>query len=170
MPNEENFSFGTSFLEITKNEPQEAETKSFEKLVLSLEEKEAKEKVKNEIKKGKPLKSFEKFYNDKEVVLTAVKYDQNALHNASKELQNDIEVVLASVQSFGSSLQYASPELRNDFEIAHLILQKNGKNLEYFSKEIRNHELLTYVAIIHEPLALKFAINKKEKIYCPMCS
>lgn len=134
---EETFSFGTSFLDIMKNESQE-KTKNFQPFK-SIEDIEVKEKAINEIKKGEPLKSFEKFYTDKEVVLTEVKYDPNALQYASKELQNDTDVVFASVESFGPSLQFASPELRNDIFIVSISLKNNGSS-KFISEELLNNQ------------------------------
>ena len=56
-------------------------------------------------------------WNNKNVVLEAVKQNGLALQFASEKLQDDKNVVLEAVKQNGWALQFASEELRNDKDI-----------------------------------------------------
>jgi len=69
--------------------------------------------------------------NDREIVLTAVQRNGNALRHASDELKKDREIVLAAVQENGSALCYASDELKKDQKLQEIEF--------WFKVEIEEH-------------------------------
>lgn len=62
-----------------------------------------------------------KWNRDKEVVLTAIKNNTEALKYASEKLKNDKEVILAAVTQNGWALRYTSENLKNNKELKLLI-------------------------------------------------
>lgn len=99
---------------------------------------ESKEKVKNSTDSEfilETLKANEKIQNDREVILSAVKVDGQALYYAGKDLRNDKEIVLEAVTRKGLILKYASNKLRSDKEIAMAAVKQDKRALEYISSE-----------------------------------
>ena len=76
-------------------------------------------------------------WDNKEVVLTAVKEDGKALEYASDKLKDDKEVVLTAVKEDGWALQFASEGLKNDKEVVLTAVQKTGRVLKYASPGIQ---------------------------------
>lgn len=87
-----------------------------------------------------------KIYNDKEIMIEAVKQNGNLLELASSELKKDKEVVLEAIKKDGTSLQYAEPELRKDKEIVLEAIKNDGMSLQYADQELRaNKEFVMQV-------------------------
>ena len=64
--------------------------------------------------------------SDKEVVMTAITNNVDALAFASPELRNDKEVVLFAVEKNIHALQFASDGMKNDKEIITIAVKKNA--------------------------------------------
>ena len=68
-------------------------------------------------------------WNDKEVVLAAVKQNGMALIFASEELKNDKEIVLAAVKQDEEAFLYASKEIRSKVKVLSPDNPKEGLRL-----------------------------------------
>ncbi len=76
-------------------------------------------------------------WNNKNVVLEAVKQNGLALQFASEKLQDDKNVVLEAVKQYGRALRFASENLRDDKDIVMTAVQQNRYALMYASKELQ---------------------------------
>ena len=76
-------------------------------------------------------------WDNKEVVLTAVKEDGRALKYASERLKDDKEFILKAVKQDGRALEFASKNLKNDKEVVLTAVKDHGSALEYASAEIQ---------------------------------
>ena len=61
--------------------------------------------------------AYGELLNDREIILEAMKNDDEALSFASGNLWNDQEIVLEAVKNMCYGLQYGSENLQNDREI-----------------------------------------------------
>ncbi len=77
-------------------------------------------------------------WNNKQMVLEAVKQEGLALLNASNELQNNKEVVLEAVKQEGMALEYASDELQNNKEIVIEAVKKDSLVLFFASERLQD--------------------------------
>ena len=108
-------------------------------------------------KKGKGKGGKKKAADDRELVLTAVTQNGNALQYASAELQGDPDIVLAAVKQDGQALQYASVELRGDREIVLAAVEQHGKALEYALDMLKNNREIVLAAVKSNGHALEYA-------------
>ena len=97
--------------------------------------------------------------DDKELVLSAVRYDCCALEHVSLRLRDDKEVVLTAVEGNGSVLKWASSRLRDDYDVVHAAVVSRGKNrgphcftpLEYASDRLRDNREIVEAAVSKIP-------------------
>ncbi len=82
-------------------------------------------------------KVFDKFRDDKRVVLEAISIKGFYLNGASERLKNDKEVVLKAVKKYGYALQFASEQLKQDKEVVLCALKENPKSIDFAHKNIR---------------------------------
>ena len=74
----------------------------------------------------------DKLFEDKELMLEAVKQNGQLLYYISEELRDDKEIVLEAVKNKGIILKYASKRLRNNKEIGlAAIKQDKQAEIEY---------------------------------------
>lgn len=87
--------------------------------------------------------------NDREVVLAAINASRgNALMFASEALRNDRDVVLAAINaSHGLALAFASEALRGDREIVLAAVRQSGKVLRFASDALKNDREVVLAAI-----------------------
>lgn len=88
---------------------------------------------------GWELKYAKNFQEDKDVVRAAVKQRGLALEYA-KKFQDDRGIVLLAVKQDGLALQYASERLKNDEEIVLLAVKQDKWAFDYIGKKIKNDE------------------------------
>ena len=93
-----------------------------------------------------------KYKRDREIVLTAVMIDGDALEYASKKLRNDKEIVLEAVRYRGIALKYASVTLRNDDEIVLTAVSFDCRALQYASNRLKDNENIILAAILENNL------------------
>lgn len=122
-----------NFLEIKQEKKPSAELNTLEahELVVAL-------KKIIEIKDKLDLK--DKIFNDKNIMLPAVKHKGSFLKFASKVLQNDKEVVLAAVEQDGLALQYASENFRRNKEVVLSAVRQNKAAVDYANEDLKNDE------------------------------
>lgn len=99
----------------------------------------------------------EYIWNDRDVVLAAVKNDAAALKHASGRLRGDREIVLAAVQNCGYALQYASEGLRGDREVVLAAVKTDGVALEYASEDLRGDREVVFAAVKKSTGVLRYA-------------
>ena len=92
--------------------------------------------------------------NDREVVLEAVRESGFALQYAG-DFRNDREVVLAAVRESGFALQYAG-DFRNDREAVLEAVRQSGDALQY-AGEIRNDREIVLEAVRESGFVLEYA-------------
>lgn len=109
------------------------------------------------IKLDSSILYYTPFKDDKNVVLTAVKYHGLSLRYASDELKSNKELVLAAVMRNGESIQYASEALQNDKDIALATVTNNGDSLRFLSMQLRRDKSIILAAVTQNSLALKHA-------------
>jgi len=128
------------------------------------------------------LKYFSKFWDDVNVVYSAVIYNGRSLQYASDILRDNEQIVIAAVQNQGDAIQYAGKALQNDRDVVMALVRKspilinyvpeifrgdygimivvvksNGKNLKYASKELQNNHRIVSTAVYNHKTALKYA-------------
>ncbi len=81
-------------------------------------------------------KVFDKFRDDKRVVLEAISLNGVFINGASERLRNDKEVVLKAVKNYGYSLQFASDNLKQDKEIVLAALKENPRSIDFAHRKI----------------------------------
>jgi len=76
-------------------------------------------------------------WEDKEVVLSAVKLDGMFLFYASDKLIKNKEIVLAAVRNIGLAIQYADESLKKDINICCEAIKQDDCAYDYISDEIK---------------------------------
>ena len=76
-------------------------------------------------------------WDNKELVLTAVRQGGWALEYASDQLKDDKEVVLSAMDTYKYALQYASDQLKDDKDFVLTAVKDHGSALQYASAEIQ---------------------------------
>ena len=97
--------------------------------------------------------------DDKELVLSAVRYDSCALEHVSPRLRDDKDVVLASVEGNGGVLKWASARLQDDYDVVYAAVVSRGRNrgpycltpLEYASERLRDNREIVEAAVSKVP-------------------
>jgi hypothetical protein len=84
------------------------------------------------------LKKLESEQKDEAMAL--VKEDGSALEYVGNKFQNDYDVVLEAVKKFEWALCYASSELQDDYEIVYQALKVNPNQIEYASDTLKAHD------------------------------
>ena len=92
--------------------------------------------------------------NDKEIVISALSQDGDALRYASLELQNNIDVVKIAIENNYRALAYASNSIKNNRELILDAVVKNGTILEYASSELQNDKDIVLLAVQQDVAAL----------------
>lgn len=95
--------------------------------------------------------------NDREFVLSIIKYNGEILKDVSENLKNDKEIVLLAVQENGCALKYASKELQSNKGIVMIAVRSHGFALNYASKELQNDKIIVQIAAINNIVSLKYA-------------
>lgn len=111
---------------------------------------------------GASLQDAPRFQNDKEVVVTAVYKNGNALEFASERLQDDETVVKYAVRK-GKGFEYASDRLRDDYKTTSWAVSCNGLALQWASARLRDNERVVMFAIENNPKAIKYASPRLQK-------
>lgn len=96
----------------------------------------------------------EKFHDDRDIVLAAVKNDYTNFEFASKKLQNDYEIALIVFQGYAlddekreDTLDCLGNGLRNNFDFMIDIIKINGENFRYASDNLTNNRRFVLAAI-----------------------
>ncbi len=76
-------------------------------------------------------------WEDKEVVLSAVKLDGMFLFYASDKLIKNKEIVLAAVKTSGLAIQYADESFKKDINICCEAIKQDDSAYEHISDEIK---------------------------------
>ena len=103
----------------------------------------------------------ERIRKNKEVVLTAVRYNFNNLDYADDSLKKDKEIVLEAVKQHGeapyyfkqieSALQHADDSLKKDKEIVLIAVKNSSRELQYADDTLKNDpEILAIIDEIKE--------------------
>lgn len=79
----------------------------------------------------------QKLRNNKNIVLTAVKQNGNALQYVYIELWYDVEVAFNAVSSCGLALKYASQKFKNNRRIVQKAVEENPNAIMYASKDLQ---------------------------------
>jgi hypothetical protein len=103
---------------------------------------------------------LEKFKNDREFVLEAVKQKGELLKYVSEEFKNDREVVMEAVKQDGGSLKYASEEFKNDREVVmEAVKQKSWSFYDASNSLKKNRDFVIEIVKI-QGHALKYASHE----------
>ena len=117
--------------------------------------------VLNRVKEsGLRIKTYKNFYNDFEVILTAVKSNGFALNYASDRLKDNKEIVLEAVKNNGMALKWVSPRLQNDKDVVLEAIKNDGWALKYASDKFKDNKELILIALKDEGLALEFVSDR----------
>ncbi len=103
---------------------------------------------------------FKSFFDDKDVVLTAVAHDGYDLQYASIQLKQDREVVLAAVKQDGRALQFAAPVFRSDRELVLVAAHSDGLVLSYVSDNLKDDNEVLLAAVSNRGESLKDASER----------
>jgi len=101
----------------------------------------------------------DKWRNDKNVVMEAVKSFGLTLDYASNELKNDLDVVMTAVTDYGWALQFASESLRDDYDVVMAAVSNNGNALSFAGEACVRDKDIVLTAVKNEPKALMYARN-----------
>jgi uncharacterized membrane protein YqjE len=96
-------------------------------------------------------------FQDKKIVLEAVKENGLLLEFTSSDLKKDKEIVTEAVKRNGFSFEHASENLKNDKEFVLQIVQINGFSVRYASEELRNNKEIVLEAVKQNGISLLFA-------------
>jgi hypothetical protein len=77
-------------------------------------------------------------WEDKEVVLAAVKLDGMFLFYASDKLIKNKEIVLEAVKTSGLAIQYADESFKKDINICCEAIKQDACAYDYISDDIKN--------------------------------
>lgn len=105
----------------------------------------------------------DKFTNNREIVLQAVKYNGENLAYASERFKNDKEIVLAAVSNKGSTLKYASEGLKKDKEVVIEAIKNDYTALEFIDKSLLEDSTIIWNAISINGEALLYFDPKLRK-------
>lgn len=100
------------------------------------------------------MEEFIPFYNEKEVVLEAVKQDGHYLSRASDRLKNDKDVVLEALKNNPSSLNHASKKILNDKEFILKAVQWDNRAYMMASNNIKNDKEIMLEALKNDSRTL----------------
>jgi len=108
-------------------------------------------------KDGLALRFAQDLSSDREVALTAVRHNGDALQFAATCLRSDSDFVVEAVQRRGSSLRWAAEALRGDFTVALAAVGQNGNALQFCDEALRNDRRIVLAAVSQTGAALRFA-------------
>ena len=112
-------------------------------------------------KNGRILKyASERLQNNEKLVNIAVGTNGAALAYASERLKDDDDIVSMAIDSYGTYLQYASKRLQDDDDIVMDALRSNGANLQYASERLRDDKWYVNLAIKNNSSALEYASKR----------
>jgi hypothetical protein len=75
---------------------------------------------------------------NRQVILSVVARDGQALQFASANMRSDVEVVMVAIGQCGGALRYASEELRADPTVVRAAMAQNSTAIAYASVELYN--------------------------------
>jgi len=102
----------------------------------------------------------ERLRDDPIIVSAAVKCGGRALQHASERFRDDPTTVSAAVKRGGWSLEYASERFRDDLNIAFAAFQSCGESLEHVSERLRDRVDVVLAACEQNHSAFRFASDK----------
>lgn len=97
------------------------------------------------------------FREDYAIALAAVEYDGCLLKDVSKKLRGDRDIVLSAVWSNGNAIQWATPNFRRDHEVMKIAVCYHGTLLRCASEELRDNRELVLLAVLQHGYALSYA-------------
>jgi len=103
---------------------------------------------------------FKPFFNDKDVVLTAVSHEGYDLQYASMQLKEDREVVLSAVKTHGSALQFAAPVFRSERELVLVAAHSHGTALRYAADHLKDDREVLLAAVSNRGEAITYASER----------
>ena len=109
---------------------------------------------------GSDLELFSNIlWKEKEVVLAAVKKNEDALKYASPRLKDDKDIVLEAIKSSSvvSALRYASPRLKDDKDVVLEAVEHDGEALEFASPRLQDDKDIVLEAVKERKYALQYA-------------
>ena len=116
------------------------------------------------IKLLQETQTFGSGFQKREIVLTAVRKDGNALQYASKKLRSDLEIVLEALKKGdGDTIDSVSDDFKNNREVVleaakiYRYLPGGCFALEYASKDLRADREIVLEAVRTDGNALKYA-------------
>lgn len=98
-----------------------------------------KHEVISHLKNGGELSqfTFQRFRDDKDVFIEAIKHYEHATMFASETLRADKSLMMESVKSNGITLKHASKQLRADKEVVLEAVKQDGNAVKYASQELK---------------------------------
>ena len=96
-------------------------------------------------------------YDNREMVLAAVKQYGVALRDAGERLKADRQIVLAAVDKRGMALRYATKRLKVDLEVVLVAVKQNGHALQYATKPLKANREVVLAAVDQNGMALRYA-------------
>jgi len=106
------------------------------------------------IKRGDALEYFPKFFDDREVVIQAVKNDGNMLLKASNDLQEDIEIVRLAIGNNARIYKELPEKIKNNMEVIILAITGSDDGLWFeLSDEVKSSNEIIEAIIEHECLS-----------------
>ncbi|OLQ03582.1 Anthranilate N-benzoyltransferase protein 2 [Symbiodinium microadriaticum] len=98
---------------------------------------------------------------DRQLVLTAVKSNGNAIQWADARFRSDREVMMAAVRYHGTLLRCASEDLRNDRQVVYQAILGHGYALSYASERLRSDpELISLASRPHSHIPIRLEAGK----------
>lgn len=97
---------------------------------------------------------------DREIVMEALKQNGHAIRGASEDLKDDEHIVGEAVKKSPSALMFASPRLRNDREFLKKMVHFSWEVLDYASQQLKEDKELVKEATKLDYRAFKHASKK----------
>lgn len=115
------------------------------------------------------VRQVKKLCNDRDVVLTAIRYyphelcDGGILRHASAEFQSTKDIVLKAVRRSGYALEWASGAMQSDREVALAAVRQDGRALAYASVDLQRDKEVALAAVQQCGFALLFASSELQR-------
>ena len=106
------------------------------------------------------LYASDKLKADKEFVLEAITLNGAALSHIADKYKGDKEIVLAAVNQNGIVLNYATDKLKNDKEVVLTAVNKRGDALYYASDKLKDDKEIVLAAVKSNSLSLDDASKR----------
>ncbi len=106
------------------------------------------------------LKHNQKYKNDYDIILNAIKQDPYALQFASTELKDNAYFVKITLASRPDVLKFASPRLQNDISIVTMAIQEDGDAIEFASEALKNNKDVVMKAVKQDGMSVLINLHK----------